>query len=442
MRGLILAAPGSGHGKTTLTLALLRAMRDRGLRVAPAKIGPDYIDPTWHQRAAGRPSPNLDPWAMRAASLRRVLGALAGDATFVLAEGVMGLFDGIDAVGTASTGDLAARLGWPVVLVVDAHGMAASVAPLVAGFACHRPTVAIAGVILNRVGSAPHAALLRDALAAACPGIAVLGSLPRDAAIALPERHLGLVPAREASQTETVIARAAELVAASVDLDALAGLAGGPATWSVEDDEDDGGALLAPLGQRIAIAQDHAFLFAYPAQLALWRRAGVRLDFFSPLDDEPPPVDADAVFLPGGYPELHAGRLAAASRFAAGMRAAAARGVAIYGECGGYMTLGAGLVDADGRRHAMLGLLPVETSFAERRLHLGYRDVVARSATMLGSAGARFAGHEFHYARIVSEGAGEPLFDACDARGKALGPAGRRVGSVAGSFVHLVDRRA
>lgn len=437
MRGLIVAAPGSGHGKTTVTLALLRALRGRAIRVAPAKIGPDYIDPTYHHRAAGRPSPNLDPWAMRRASLNHVLTALAGDADFVLAEGVMGLFDGVDAKGTASTGDLAARLGWPVVLVVDVHGMGASVAALVDGFARHRPGVDIAGIIFNRVGSAHHRALLDGAIAAKRPDIAVLGSLPRDAAITLPERHLGLIPAREAPQTETVIARAAALVRDSIDLAKLGALAKGPATPVTPGDR----ALLAPLGQRIAIANDHAFLFAYPAQLALWRRAGAQLDFFSPLDDEPPPGDADAIFLPGGYPELHAARLAAAARFAAGMREAAARGVAIYGECGGYMMLGDGLVDAEGRRHAMLGLLPVTTSFAERRLYLGYREVVTCTPSLLGPAGARFAGHEFHYASIVTEAGDTPLFDARDARGNALGRVGRRVGTVAGSFIHLIDRR-
>ena len=438
LRGLVIAAPASGHGKTTVTLALLRALADRGLRVAPVKIGPDYVDPTFHARAARRDSLNLDPWAMRPATRAALIAGLAQEAELVIAEGVMGLFDGVDAIGGASTASLAVELGWPVVLVVDARGMAASIAPLVAGFLHHRADLRIAGVILNRVGGPGHGEILRAALADHLPHLPVLGMLVRDDAIALPSRHLGLVPAGEIAAAERMIAHAADLVRDSVTLDALVALA---APTQIAAAPSDAPPLLAPLGQRIAIARDAAFLFAYPAQLSAWRRAGAALEFFSPLADEAPAATADAIFLPGGYPELHAGTLAAARRFADGMNKAAASSTTIYGECGGYMTLGTGLVDAHGARHAMLDLLPLETSFAARRLHLGYRDVTLCAAGALGAGGAAFGGHEFHYATILAEGEGERLFDARAVDGRGLGEIGRRRGSVAGSFVHLVDRR-
>ncbi len=429
--GLILAAPASGSGKTTLTLGILRALARRGLRVAPAKAGPDYVDPTFHAAAAGRAGRNLDPWAMRAATLDGLLGALAHEADLVLCEGVMGLFDGIDARGTGSTADLAARTGWPVVLVVDARGLAASAGPLVSGFVRARPELRFAGVVFNRCGGPSHVALLREALALACPDIRYLGAVGRAAGLRLPERHLGLVPAGETPDLAGFLEHAADACASGIDLEALVAAAR-PASPPTTDDARP----LAPLGQRIAVARDVAFAFAYPATLAGWRAAGADISFFSPLADEAPDPESDAVYLPGGYPELHAGRLAAATRFKAAL--AAHRG-AVYGECGGYMVLGNGLVDGDGRRHEMAGLLPVETSFAARRLHLGYRAATLAADGILGRKGAAFRGHEFHYASVVSEGAA-PLFGLHDARDNPLGSAGCRVGRVAGSFVHLIDR--
>lgn len=440
LRALILAAPASGQGKTTVALALMRALAMRGARLAPMKVGPDYIDPQFHALAAGRDSINLDPWAMRASTRAALLAAAARDGEIALIEGVMGLFDGVDAQGTASTAALAAELDLPVVLVVDARGMAASVAPLVAGFARHRAAVRVAGIILNRVGGPAHVAMLRAALAHTVPEIPVLGALPRAESIALGSRHLGLVPAGEIA-AEPVIAAAAALAATHVDLDALVALARRPRVLDDAHATADAAPLLAPLGQRIAVARDDAFVFAYPAQLAAWRQAGAELAFFSPLADEAPAAASDAVFLPGGYPELHAGRLAAAARFKQAMRAAAARGASVYGECGGYMTLGAGLVDAEGRRHAMLDLLPLETSFAARRLHLGYRAARLLADGPLGARGALLAGHEFHYATILAEGDAPALFDCTAADGRQLGHAGRARGGVAGSFIHLVDRR-
>jgi cobyrinic acid a,c-diamide synthase len=429
--GLIIAAPASGSGKTTITVGLTAALRARGLAVAPAKAGPDFIDPGFHAAAAGRPSINLDPWAMRPATLAAAVASLRGD--LALCEAAMGLFDGIDAAGTASAADLAARVGWPVVLVVDASGQAASVAALVEGFKNHRADVTVAGVILNRAGSARHAALLEAALARVA-GIAVLGTVLRDEALVVPERHLGLVPAGEAADPAAFVAAAGARVAAAIDIDRLLALAR-PARRAAADARDG----VPPPGQRIAIARDDAFVFAYPALLEAWRARGAALSFFAPLADEAPPADADAVFLPGGYPELHAGRLAAAAGFLGGLHAAASRAT-IYGECGGYMVLGEGLVDADGVRHAMAGLLPLETSFAARRLHLGYRSARLIADTALGRAGTEFRGHEFHYAQTLADGAGDRLFAIADAGGHALGPTGLRRGSVIGSFIHVIDR--
>jgi cobyrinic acid a,c-diamide synthase len=434
-RGLIIAAPSSGAGKTTVTLGLLRALRDSGLPVAGAKAGPDYIDPAFLAAAAGRPAPNLDVWAMRPATLDAALHTL-DDAALIVVEGVMGLFDGIGAAGDGSTADLAQALGWPVVLVLDARGAAASAAATLRGFVTHRPDIAVAGVIVNRVGSTAHAAVIDAACAAACPHVRRLGALPRSAGLALPERHLGLVQAREHPDLEAFIGRAAALVARHIDLAALRALAA-PALPLVLDDAS---AAWPPLGQRIALADDAAFAFRYPHLLDGWRRAGAELVPFSPLDDAAPDPRADAIYLPGGYPELHAGRLAGNRRFLDGLRAAARRGAAIYGECGGYMVLGRALIDGAGTAHAMADLLPLVTSFAERSLHLGYRAATLLADGALGPAGTRFRGHEFHYASIVEEGPGAKLFEARDAHGQHSATVGRAVGSVSGSFLHLIDR--
>ena len=421
-RGLLIAAPASGSGKTTVTLGLLRALRRAGHAVRGAKSGPDYIDPRFHAAASGADCVNLDALAMSGARLR----ALAGWPGFLIVEGAMGLFDGAPPDGRGSSADVARALGLPVVLVVDAARMAQSVAPLVAGFAGHDPATRVAGVILNRVGSDRHGAMLRAALAPL--ELPVLGTVPRDAGLATPSRHLGLVQAEERGDLEDFLDRAGAAMAAAVDLPALVALA---APLPPAGDT----ARLAPPAQRIAVAQDVAFGFSYPHMLADWRAGVAEVMPFSPLADDPVPDGAGFVFLPGGYPELHAGRLAAAGRFMASLRAAAAAGVPVHGECGGYMVLGDGLVDAAGARHGMAGLLRLETSFAARRLHLGYRRVRAAAGPLAGGWWA----HEFHYATTLAED-GDPLFVATDAEGSALAPMGLRSGSVAGSFAHLIDR--
>lgn len=427
MNGFLVAAPHSGSGKTVVTLGLLRALRDAGHALAPAKAGPDYIDPAFHAAASGEACINLDPWAMRPALLR-ALAANHGAERLLVIEAMMGLFDGA-ADGTGSAADLAALLGLPIVFVVDASRMAQSVAALVSGYRSHRTEIAFAGVVLNRVGSARHEAMLRSALEPL--DIPVLGVVPGDKNLALPERHLGLVQAGEHSALEAFVAHAGTVMAGAGDMEVLAAL--GRRDFAGEASVSR----LPPLGQRIAVARDLAFAFAYPHLLEGWRQQGAELSFFSPLADEAPAPDADAVFLPGGYPELHAGTIAGATRFKTGMEAARDRGAAIYGECGGYMVLGEGLTDADGIRHPMLGFLPVETSFATRMRHLGYRRLVP----LLGAPWPmEMTAHEFHYATVTSEGAGDALFAVRDAQGADLGHYGRRVGTVCGSWCHVIDR--
>ncbi|MGE0256407.1 MAG: cobyrinate a,c-diamide synthase [Alphaproteobacteria bacterium] len=434
-----MAAPASGSGKTVLTMTLARHLARQGVRVAPAKVGPDYIDPAFLAVAAGRPAVNLDPWAMRPATLASLLAGLERDADLVLAEGVMGLFDGAAADGrldAGSTADLAALTGWPVVLVVDAAGMAASAGALVAGFARHRADVAVAGVVFNRTGGASHADLLAAAVRAACPAVKVVGAMSRGSLPALPSRHLGLVQAGEHGDLDACLDAAAATLGRAIDVVALLSLARPARAVAAADPAPP----VAPPGQRVAVARDVAFAFAYPALLAAWRAAGAEVLPFSPLADAAPDARADAVYLPGGYPELHAGRLAASATFLAGLRAAAGRGVAVYGECGGYMVLGRGLVDADGVRHEMAGLLGLETSFASRRLSLGYRQARLAADGPLGRAGTAYRGHEFHYATVTAEGPGAPLFAVADAAGRQRGNAGLVSGRVAGSFLHLIDR--
>lgn len=429
MAGLMIAAPASGSGKTTVTLGLLRALKQRGIKVAPGKAGPDYIDPAYHAAASGEPCLNYDPWAMRPELIRANAGLQQSGERLAVVEAMMGLFDGA-ADGKGSPASLARLMKLAVVFVVDCGRLSHSVAPLVQGFARFDPTVLIAGVILNNVASERHERMLRDALHGI--GITVFGVIFRDASLSLPSRHLGLVQAGEHPELERFIETAAEQVERGCDIPQMIRAAGllGQMTGEANIDR------LPPLGQRTAIAHDDAFAFCYEHMLLGWRRRGAEISFFSPLAGEGPVADADAVYLPGGYPELHAGAIAASTGFRDGMAAAQARNALIYGECGGYMVLGDGLTDADGKRHGMLGLLPLETSFAERKRHLGYR----RLTPLVDFPWqAPLTAHEFHYATVVREGTADRLFDAHDALGADLGPVGLKRGRVAGSFMHVID---
>jgi cobyrinic acid a,c-diamide synthase len=425
-KGLVIAAPRSGSGKTVITLGLLAALRRRGLVVAPAKTGPDYIDPAFLTRAALRDAVNLDPWSMSPARLKSLAAVQSTGADLLLVEGVMGLFDGA-ADNSGSTADLAELLELPVVLVVDSERQSQSVAPLVAGFANWRPGVRIAGTILNRVASMKHERMLVEALAAT--GIPCLGAIPRDAGLIVPERHLGLVLPGEVAAFDGFLDTAAETVGNYLDLARLQSLATPIAAGETPP------APLPPLGQRIAIARDDAFAFLYPHLLDGWRALGAELSFFAPLANQPPTPDADAVYLPGGYPELHGATLANAAAFKAGLTAARDRGALLYGECGGFMVLGETLVDKAGQGHAMAGLLPVTTRIDRPKRILGYRRLIqSGDLPWPGHLNA----HEFHYSSARQTRL-TPLFAATDARGEALPPMGAVIGRVMGSYAHVVD---
>jgi cobyrinic acid a,c-diamide synthase len=431
VRSLVISAPASGVGKTTLTLALARAYRDRGLTVQCFKSGPDYIDPAFHAAATGRASVNLDSWAMDRETID-ALTSRGAAADLVLAEGAMGLFDGVAAPGVSGTGataDLAEMTGWPVLLVIDPSGQAQTAAAIAAGLRDFRTGVRLAGVVLNRVASARHEDLVRRAFANA--GIALFGALPRHAAIALPKRHLGLVQAEEQAEIDGLIAEAARLIGEHVDLDAV--LQSASNEWTARASAR---LTMKPPGQRIALARDAAFSFIYPHMLEAWRSAGAEIVTFSPLSDEGPDAAADVCWLPGGYPELHAGRLAANKRFRLALNAFAETRP-VHGECGGYMVLGRALTDAEGTRHEMAGLLGLETSFAQRRMHLGYR-LAELVTTMPGhQVGARLRGHEFHYSTVLTQ-TDLPLAVVRDANGAVIAETGSRRGKVTGTFFHLI----
>jgi len=431
--GLLISAPASGTGKTTVMLGLLRALVEDGLVVQPFKSGPDYIDPAFHRAASGRASFNLDSWAMGPDLLAAIAGQAAG-ADIIVAEGSMGLFDGVafsGASGHGSSAETARRMGWPVVLVVDVSGAAQSAAAVALGFQRYAPDLSFAGVILNRVASARHERLVRLGMEAA--GIRVLGALPRRGDLVLPERHLGLVQAVEHPDLEAAIAGYAAFLRAHVDLAAIRAAASGASMTHPT------GLRIRPPAQRIALAQDAAFSFAYPHLVEGWRRAGAEVLAFSPLADEAPP-EADLVWLPGGYPELHAGTLAAAERFRAGLRRHAETRP-VHGECGGYMALGEGLIDKAGMRHRMAGLLGLVTSYEARRMHLGYR----RAELVAGMPGfaprAVLRGHEFHYSTILEQ-PDAPLARVTDAEGAEVTETGSVRGQVSGTFFHLIAEDA
>lgn len=433
--GLVISAPASGTGKTTLTLGLLAALRARGMAVQPYKCGPDYIDPAFHSAAAGRVSVNLDAWAMGPGQIA-TLAACRAD--IIIAEGSMGLFDGVAHPGEAGSGasaDVARLMGWPVVLVIDASGQAQTAAAVAQGLARFRAGVRIAGVVLNKIASPRHEALCRAGFAEA--GLPVFGALPRAAGVALPERHLGLVQAEETAELDALLAEAGRIITAHCDLDAIvaAASAGLPSLAPHP--------ALPPPGQRIALARDVAFSFVYPHLMEGWRAAGAEILPFSPLADEAPGPSADCCWLPGGYPELHAGRLASAAHFRTALRDFA-QTRPVHGECGGYMALGAGLIDAAGVRHQMAGLLGLETSYAKRRMNLGYR-LATTLAPLPGIAtGARLRGHEFHYSTILAQ-PDAPLAQVADANGDTVAQSGSTRataggGRVTGTFFHLIAK--
>lgn len=414
--GIILSAPSSGCGKTTITLALLRALRQQGLQIKSAKSGPDYIDTRFHSEASGSECYNLDAWAMNPDQICK----LANNSSQLIIEGAMGLFDGAPPDGKGSTANLAAILNLPIILILDAASQAQSVAALTLGFQKLDPNIKISGIILNKVGSDKHNRILVSALKPL--GIPILGSIYRDQNLSIPSRHLGLVQAQELKDLGDFLDNAADIIARSIDLEKLLNL-----MKPIQKPKQETNLFLEPPAQSISVANDAAFSFTYPHILKEWHKIGVEISFFSPLKNEAP-KEADLVFLPGGYPELHAEALANADIFKSSMKNAKA----VYGECGGYMTMGIGIVDSKGKRHEMLNLLNLETSFENKKLHLGYRNL---SPKKIWSSDLK--AHEFHYASTL-KAEGETLFKAKDSEGNKLHDMGLVNGSFSGSFAHII----
>ncbi|MFT8481434.1 MAG: cobyrinate a,c-diamide synthase [Gluconobacter cerinus] len=433
-RAIMIAAPRSGGGKTTATLGILSALRARNIEIQAAKTGPDYIDPAFHEVVTGRSSLNLDSWVMTPELLESMLARAAEGADLLVVESAMGLFDGLlgpaDARGAPS--DIAARFGIPVILVLDVSGQGQSAAAIAHGFATLDPALHVAGVILNQVASPRHLAMAREAILAA--GIPVLGAYMRDTTLKLPERHLGLVQAREQDTLKDLLVSLRERTEGSLDLDAVMAAA------KPLNVQDHGCVAISPPGQKIAVADDAAFSFLYGHVAQSWKNAGAELVPFSPLADQGPDEDCDVCWLPGGYPELHAAQLAVSRHFQSRLvKFSETRPV--HGECGGFMALGEFLEDANGVTHKMVGLLGHGTSFAKRKMNLGYREAILATDCALGPKGSIFRGHEFHYARVIQAGTDEPLATLRDGYGNDLGLAGGCRGLVSGSFFHVMARR-
>jgi cobyrinic acid a,c-diamide synthase len=421
---LVIAAPGSGHGKTTVATGLMAALRDRGLAVSGHKVGPDYIDPGYHALATGRPGRNLDPVLCGADLMVPLLRHGAAGADIAVVEGVMGLFDGRGRTGEGSTAHVATLIGAPVLLVVDAAGLGRSVAALVAGYAGFQPGLRLGGVLLNRVGSDRHEDILRAALAGI--GVPVLGALRRDDQAAVPSRHLGLIPAAERQpEARAAVSRLAALVRQSADLDAVLALARTAAPLSTPAWSPPHPAHAQPAQPVIAVAGGAAFTFGYAETAELLTAAGADVVTVDPLHDETLPPGTAGLVLGGGFPEEHARDLSANTRLRGAVARLAQSGAPVIAECAGLLYLAREL---DGR--PMCGVLPV-TAQMTGRLTLGYRDAVAAAGSVLAPAGLPVRGHEFHRT-AVSPASGEPPAWLLDGR-----PEGFVHRGVHASYLHL-----
>ncbi|WP_379160488.1 cobyrinate a,c-diamide synthase [Paenibacillus sp. sgz5001063] len=451
---IVVAGTGSGSGKTTVTLGLLRAFARRGLMVQAFKCGPDYIDPAYHAAVTGRPARNLDSWMTSSEYMLEYYLRSSEGADLSVIEGVMGLYDGKEATAlTGSTAEMALLTDSPVLLVVDVRSMGRSAAAIVLGFGQLEPGVRIAAVIVNRCGSASHYQTVKAAIEAAS-GIPVIGWLERDRELDIPERHLGLLPAAERGELDPLFDRAADLLEAGTDLDLLLKLAAaapslryplGQGWWPeqvpVEENpaEDVPKALVTiqDITPVIAVARDAAFNFYYADNLELLVRAGASLVYFSPLDGDGIPPHADGIYIGGGFPEEFAARIAGNAAFLDGLRAAAAAGMPLYAECGGYMVLARSLTDRSGAVHKMAGIIPAATVMQERRAALGYREVTARADCLLLKRGERIRGHEFHYSQM-SYAPEEPQLYAYDSHGRSGNqPEGYADGNILAAYAHI-----
>ncbi len=435
MNVVVIAAPHSGSGKTTVTLGIMAALRRRGVVVAPFKVGPDFIDPGYHRLICGRPSVNLDGWICSGTFVRETFAHHAAGAEIAVVEGVMGLFDGMGGLSEeGSTSQTAKLLGAPVVLVVDARGQARSAAALVAGFAGFDPGVTVAGVIFNNVGSERHAALLREAVATGCPGVAVVGCIPRDEKLHIPSRHLGLLTAEENPLPAEFIEHLADTAERHLELDFL--LRPHPQPLSPGERVAEGRVRGTREGDvRIAVARDAAFCFVYEDNLRLLAAAGAECVPFSPLADSALPSGIGGLYLPGGYPELFADTLAANNAMREAIRAAVEDGMPVYAECGGFIYLSRGIRGQD--LTPLVGIFPVTARMLPRRRALGYREIGTVAASILGPAGTVARGHEFHYSEMEEMPAEVARLYRVSRQGKELGYEGYRYRNCLASYVHL-----
>jgi len=435
----------SGCGKTTMALALLAALKARGLNVQPFKVGPDFIDPGLHARIAGKQSRNLDGWMLGRKWNMDLFRRLIQHSDVGLIEGVMGLFDGYEGcTESGSSAEMAKWLGVPVVLVVDARSMARSAAALLYGFTRFDPALQFAGVIFNRIGGEAHLEYLKEAVHSSCPGVTILGGIPREERISIPERHLGLMTAEEMNLDAEWQKRLAGLVERRIDIDLLLEKARLSVPFEMGRHSDPGPQPLSTHGSEfipeIAVARDAAFCFYYPDNLELLEQAGARLRFFSPISGETLPEECSGAYLGGGYPELFAKEISGNAGFLPALRGRAAQGMPIYAECGGLMTLCRFIETVEGKRYPMGGILPFGTRMLSRRKALGYTEVVLRRECLLGAEGAVIRGHEFHYSEIVEPEQNveiESVYDLRMRKHEAARYEGYRKGSVLASYIHL-----
>lgn len=435
MRGFVVAGTSTGVGKTTITAALLAALRQQGLSVQPFKCGPDYIDPAHHGALAGRPSYNLDTWMMPADTNRSLFRKAIREADVALVEGMMGLFDG--ASGTSDEGctaEIAKLLGLPVVLVVDASNAARSVAAVVKGFRDFDPGLRILGVILNGATGAAHSKLLREALASV--DVTVLGNFPRMPEIELAERHLGLVTAAEKTWNEKQVGMLAEAARTCIDFDRLLGTCDLPQPAS-PDAPGAGSAARSDEQVRIGIARDEAFSFYYESSLDALRAAGAELVTLSPVSGAALPDGLDGLYLGGGYPEMFAEKLAGNGLFRESVRNFAASDRPIYAECGGLMYLADELTTRDGQRHRMAGVLPLSIEMLDRPEGFGYTEVKLLKDCLVGPRGTRLRGHSFHHSRVIPGANLDRCYRTRQVLTGSENREGYRAGNVLASYVHL-----
>ncbi|KRW91445.1 cobyrinic acid a,c-diamide synthase [Alicyclobacillus tengchongensis] len=432
---LVVAGTHSGVGKTTIAIALMRALSRGGLRVQGFKVGPDYIDPSYHAVATGRAGYNLDTWMTHADIVREIFDRASQTSDISVIEGVMGLFDGKDPLSNmGSTAAVCTLLEAPVLLVIDAAASARSAAALVHGFQTFDPQVKIAGVIANRVAGAGHFALVRTAIESSC-GVPVVGYLPTNADLTLPERHLGLVPAAEQKSLDEWLDGLALSLERTVNIEEVSRLAHTANAWTAQAPRLFAGAATTPT-TRIAIAQDEAFNFYYQENLDLLRFYGAELLPFRPLANEPVPQGAHGLYLGGGFPEVHLARLTQADKAFASLRAAVTAGMPVWAECGGMMLLADAIIDRAGKRFAMAGVLPVSVEMTERLAGFGYREVEMAPGGLLDGVGGQLRGHEFHYSRIAARD--DSLAPAYVVRqGENRRPEGFSKGSVIAGYTHI-----